>query len=118
MKLVQYIYKSKGLKFLKNNVDESQLSVAVKIYKHVNPDIDHQHMPGEVFKGQFYIDENYMNDKRGIDQLQQLKNCSVTYKMSNYSSNPVITICNIHYQKRPIIVRFDSSNKMTIIFID
>ncbi|OIR12797.1 hypothetical protein GALL_58640 [mine drainage metagenome] len=119
IKWTSYTYNKEGLIFNKNDYDTTHLGVAIKLYRNTDPAVDQNNMATRTFKGELFIDENYMNDKRTIEQLQKLKNCSVTYKESTFSSHTGIVICNIIYQKRPINVRFDfMTNQLTCIFIN
>lgn len=116
--LVSYTYKKLGLIFTKNDDEISTLSIAVKLYRNTTPSIDHSNMPTNTFGGELFIAENYMNDKRQIAQLEKLKNCTVTFKQWNSSSQAVVISCDIIYQERPIRLLFDAaSHKMTCIFI-
>lgn len=119
MNLTIYKYKKDGLIFSKNDNDISKLSIALKLYKNSDPFVDQNNMPTNTFKGTLYIDDNFMNDKRHINQLQKLKNCTVTFKESSFNSQTGIIGCNIKYLNRPISVLFDfKTNEMTCIFIN
>jgi len=118
-KWTKIIYNKKGLIFSKNEYDTSSLLVAIKLYKNMNPEVDRNNMSTKTFNGDLFIDINYMNDKRRIDQLQKLTNCLVSYKESTFASHTGIVICNILYQKREIRALFDfQTNNLTCIFID
>jgi hypothetical protein len=118
-KWTQIIYNKKGLIFRKSEHDTSSLLVAIKLYKNMNPEVDQTIMSTKTFNGDLFIDINYMNDKRRIDQLKKLTNCLVSYKESTSDSHPAIIFCNILYQKRKIRALFDyQTNDLTCIFID
>ena len=113
------IYKKKGLIFSKNDYDTSNLLVAIKLYKNTNPDVDQNNMSTKAFNGELFIDINYMNDIKRIEQLQKLSNCLVTYKESTFASHTGIVSCNILYRTRAIRALFDfQTNDLTCIFID
>ena len=73
------------------------------------------------FKGELYIADNYMNDKRTIEQLQKLNNCTLQYQQSHISAfgQPhTITIANLIYQESLVNILFDSdTNETTCVFI-
>lgn len=112
-------YNNEGLIFTKHDNDSSHLSVGLKLHRNTDPLIDQNNMNTKTFKGIFFIDENYMNDKRRIDQLQQLIYCSVSFKESNFSAHTGIIDCIIFYKKRSIKALFDfQTNELTCIFIN
>lgn len=118
MKLTSYTYKKEGLIFSKNDYDTSKITLAIKLYQNSNSVVDQNNMPTKTFKGELFIDNNYMNDKRKIEQLQKLINCSVDYKEISFESRSRIVLCKIVYQKRQIDVLFDfETNEATCIFI-
>lgn len=118
-KWTKIIYNKKGLIFSKNEFDSSNLSLAVKLYKNTDPEVDRNNMSTKSFHGELFIDTNYLNDKRRIDQLQKLSNCLVSYKESTFLSHTGIINCNIFYRKREIRALFDfQTNNLTCIFIN
>jgi len=119
LKWTKIIYKEAGLIFSKPDDDSSTLSVAIKLHKNTNPEVDRNNMPTNTFNGDLFIDINYMNDKRKISELQKLKNCSVSFKESPFASHTGIVSCTISYQKREIRALFDfQTNELTCLFID
>ena len=70
-----YTYASQRLIFTKYEADSSVLSISVKIQRNENPAVDQYNMATRVFRGKFFIETNYMNDKIQIDQLYKLNNC-------------------------------------------
>ena len=72
----------------------------------------------ETFKGQLYIAENFINDKRQIEQLQNLNNCSVTVSKASLGSYSTIIGGDIIYQQNVIRISFDRQTKeLTDVFI-
>lgn len=118
-KWTKIIYNKKGLIFGKKEFDSSNLSLAVKLNKNTDPEVDRNNMSTKPFNGALFIDINYMNDKITIDQLQKLTNCLVSFKESTFLSHTGIIYCNIFYLKRDIRALFDfQTNNLTCIFID
>jgi hypothetical protein len=118
-KWTKIIYNKKGLIFSKNELETSNLLLAIKLYKNTNSEVDQNNMSTKTFTGELFVDINYMNDKRTIDQLQKLDNCKVSYKESTFLSHTGILYCNILYRKREIRALFDfQTNNLTCIFIN
>ena len=116
---LNYTYKRLGLQFTKNDYEPEKMSVSIKLYKnsgsfqYQNPDIY------GTFKGALFIAENYLNDKRKIEDLQRLKNCTITYEESTVNSHTIISFCKIIYKNRIIVVLFDyETNELTNVFIN
>jgi hypothetical protein len=121
MRSETYTYSSKGLIFRRNkDHDTAQLSISIKLRRNQNWVADQNIMPTETFKGELFIDENYMNDKKTMSQLQKLKSCTVTYTEHMFSSGRTVAIFgNIQCRQRPIRLIFDIQvNEMTCVFID
>lgn len=119
MKLVSYTYKKSGLVFNKNDYDTINLYVSIKLRKNSNADVDHNNLPVKPFKGELYIESNFMNDKQSIDDLQNLQNCSVSFTKATMLSHTGIVYCKITCQNRPIRVLFDFLKDVpTCIFIN
>ena len=119
MKWTSYTYNKKGLIFSTKDYDTTHLFVFIMLYRNTNPLVDQNNMPTKTFKGELFIGNNYMNDKRRIDQLQKLDDCLVSFEESTFASHTGITICNIIYQKRSIRVHFDfQTNELTWISIN
>ena len=89
-----------GLFFRKYDYDTSKLSVGIKLYRDTDPKEDRQDELTETFKGQLYIAENYINDSRTIEELQKLKNCSVTVTQASLGSFSTIIGGDIIYEKK------------------
>ncbi|HWR31937.1 MAG TPA: hypothetical protein VN451_00310, partial [Chitinophagaceae bacterium] len=88
-------YKDLGLIFTKNDYDPKSLGIGVKLHKNSNPGVDWNNMPTKTFKGELYIDNNFMNDKRTIDQLKKMENCTVSYQESSFAGHTGIISCTI-----------------------
>lgn len=120
-KETSYTYKRLGLIFSKTDYDSTRLSIAIKLYRNSDPVVDENNMSTKPFKGELFIGDNFMNDKRTIEQLQKLNNCKLEYKQSHlsFSGQPrTITIANLIYQESLINILFDSaSNETTCVFI-
>ncbi|TAH13289.1 MAG: hypothetical protein EAZ12_01715 [Sphingobacteriia bacterium] len=108
---ISYIYKSKGIIFYRKDADTTKLGIGIKLQRNANPTVDQNNFPTSAFKGQFFIGNNYMNDKKTIEQLKQLKDCTFTFYQ------PVDG--RIVYKKRNISTLFDfMENELTCIFIE
>jgi hypothetical protein len=119
IKWTKITYKDIGLILTKNNYDPAILAIGVKLHTNSNPNVDWNNMPTKIFKGKLYIDNNYMNDKRTIEQLKKLENCTIRYKESSFGSRTGIISCNIIYLDKEIRALFDfQTNELTCIFID
>lgn len=114
-----YTYSSKGLVFHKNkDYDTVALSIGIKMNSNLNWYVDQSMMPTKTFTGSFFIDDNYMNDKKTADQLKQLRNCTISDEPLAFHSKGII-FRDIVYQKRPVSVVFDFlANTVTCIFIN
>lgn len=118
IKWVRITYSKLGLMFSKNDYDPAALALAVKLHKNTKPDIDWNNMPTKVFNGELYIDGNYMNDKRTIDQLQTMQSCKVSYQESSFAGHTGITQCQIICLDTNIRALFDfQTNELTCVFI-
>jgi hypothetical protein len=107
----KYIYRSKGIIFTKNESDTTQLSIAIKIQRNSNEEVDQNNMPTKVFAGSLFIGDNYMNDKRQVEQLKKLNDCIMTYNK--------VFMSVLVYQQRQIKVLFDlMTHEVTCIFIN
>jgi hypothetical protein len=114
----EVIYKKLGLIFTKNDYNPISLGIAVKLHKNLNPAVDWNNMPTKTFKGELFIDNNYMNDKRTIDQLKKMENCTVSYQVSSFAGHTGIISCNIICLDKDIRALFDfQTNELTCIFI-
>ena len=104
-------YYDLGLFFRKYDYDTTKLSVGIKLYRDTDPKEDKQSELTETFKGQLFIADNYINDKRTIEQLQQLKNCSVTIDQASLGSYSTIIGGDIIYEQNIIRLSFDRKTK-------
>lgn len=118
IKWMRITYSRLGLIFNTNNYDPNALAIAVKLHKNTNPGVDWNNMPTNIFKGEFYIEGSYMNDKRTIAQLQTMPNCKVSYQESSFAGHTGITQCKIICLDSDIRALFDfQTNELTCIFI-
>jgi hypothetical protein len=93
------------------NVDTGDISIFIKLHKNSNPAVDYNNLPTKVFKRELFIGDNYMNDKRDVAELQQLKNLAIDYQQR-------LTMAQIIYQQRPIKLLFDIKTALaTVIYI-
>ena len=111
-------YYDLGLFFRRYDYDTTKLSIGIKLYRDTDPKEDKGNGLTKPFKGQLYIADNYINDKRTIEQLGQLKNCTVTVdyaSVGSYSSN---IGGDIVYQQSVIRIVFDTkTNELKSVFI-
>jgi hypothetical protein len=83
-KTTSYNYNNLGLIFSKYDSDSTKLSIAIKLNRNSDPRVDMTNMATDRFKGDLFFANNYINEKKRINQLQELKDCKITYyKMSN-----------------------------------
>ena len=118
IKWMSITYSKLGLIFNTNNYDPNALALAIKLHKNTKPDVDWNNMPTKIFNGELYIDGNYMNDKRTIDQLQKMQNCKISYRESSFAGHTGITQCQIICLDTDIRALFDfQTNELTCVFI-
>ncbi len=118
-KWTKVTYSKSGLIFTKSDDDSSKLLLAIKLYKNRNPEVDQNNMPTKAFTGSFFIDSNYMNDKKRVEDLQGLSNCHVNCQESSFAGRTGLIFCDILYQKRGIRALFDfQTNELSCVFID
>ena len=111
-------YYDLGLFFRRYDYDTTKLSVGIKLYRDTDAKEDKQSELTEAFKGQLYIADNYINDKRTIDQLKQLKNCSVTIMNASIGSYSTILGGDIIYEQNIIRLSFDiKTTELKAVFI-
>ncbi|HEX4875389.1 MAG TPA: hypothetical protein VFV31_01875 [Chitinophagaceae bacterium] len=115
---IRITYSRLGLIFTKNDYEPNDLAVAVKLHKNTNTGVDWNNMPTKIFSGGLYIEDNYMNNKRTIDQLQTMQNCKISYQESSFAGHTGIIQCNIVCLDSDIRALFDfQTNELTCIFI-
>ena len=117
----KYLYKKLGLVFSKSDTLNSQLMIGIKLKRNSNEEIDNNHLPTDVFKGELYIGDNYMNDKLTIEQLRALKDCRLDYKQTSLTlqqSPSAITQAKLIYSTKAYNLLFDSKTvQLSCIFI-
>jgi hypothetical protein len=113
-----YFYYDRGLFFRKYDYDTTKLSIGIKLYKDTDKKEDRDNDLTELFKGELFIADNYINDKRTIEQLQLLKNCSVTTNYVSLGSYSFPIGGDIIYLRNIIRISFDKKTKeLTDVFI-
>ncbi len=111
-------YYDLGLFFRWYDYDTTKLSVGIKLYRDTDSKVDRQSELTEPFKGELYVAGNYINDKRTIDQLNELKNCSVTVSMVSLGSISSLLGGDIIYLENIIRLSFDrKTNELKAVFI-
>lgn len=111
-------YYDLGLFFRRYDYDSTKLSVGIKLYRDTDSKADRQSELTEPFKGELYVAGNYINDKRTIDQLHELKNCNVTVSMVSLGSISSLIGGDIIYQQNIIRLSFDrKTNELKAVFI-
>lgn len=111
-------YYDLGLFFRRYDYDTTKLSVGIKLYRDTDTKEDKQSELTEPFKGELYIADNYINDKRTLEQLQQLKNCSVTTSTVSLGSYSSLIGGDIIYLQNIIRLSFDrKTNELKTVFI-
>jgi hypothetical protein len=113
-----WFYSDLGLLFRTYDYDTTKLSIGIKLHRDTDPKEDKQSELTEPFKGQLYIADNYINDKRTIEQLQQLKNCSVTVDKASLGSYSTVIGGDIIYEQNIIRLSFDKKrNELKSLFV-
>lgn len=114
-------YKKLGIVISKANADSAGFSMGIKLQRNSNGEVDFNNLPTDIFKGELYIGGNYLNDKKTIEQLQQLQNCTLDYKQTDLTMqySPVsIIIGKLNYLKKSYRLLFDSKTaQLTCIFV-
>lgn len=117
-KLTTVFYYDKGLFFRRYDYDSTKLSIGIKLYRDTDNKEDRENELTEAFKGQLYIAENFINDKRQIEELQNLTNCSATVSKATSGSYSTIIGGDIIYKQNVIRISFDRQTKeLTNVFI-
>jgi hypothetical protein len=104
-------YYDLGLFFRRYDYDTTKLSVGIKLYSDTDPKEDKQSELTETFKGQLFIADNYINEKRTIEQLKQLNYCTVTVSQASLGSYSTIIGGDIIYEQNIIRLLFDRKTK-------
>lgn len=111
-------YYEQGLFFRRYDYDTAQLSVGIKLYRDTDKKEDRENELTEPFKGELFIADNFINDKRTIEQLQLLKNCSVTRSYVSLGTYSYPIGGDIIYLQSVIRISFDKkTNELTDVFI-
>lgn len=120
-KVFKYVYKKLGLVFSKSDTLTSQLMIGIKLKRNSNDEVDNNNLPTDVFKGELYVGDNYMNDKLSIEQLRTLKDCRLDYKQISFTlqqSPSTISQAKLIYSTKAYNLLFDSKTvQLTCIFI-
>jgi hypothetical protein len=113
-----YFYYDLGLYFRKYDYDTTILSVGIKLYRATDARDDRRNQLTKPFTGELYIADNYINDKRTLEQLNELKNCSVTVTSVSFGSYSQVIGGDIMYQESIIRISFDRlTDELTGVFI-
>jgi hypothetical protein len=111
-------YYDLGLFFRRYDYDSTKLSVGLKLYRDTDAKEDRHSELTEPFKGELYIADNYINDKRTLEQLQRLKNCSITTSSVSLGSYSFLIGGDIVYLQNIIRLSFDrKTNELRSVFI-
>jgi hypothetical protein len=111
-------YYDLGLFFRRYDYDTTKLSVGIKLYRDIDSKEDRQSELTETFKGELYIADNFINDKRTLEQLQKLKNCSVTTSSVSLGSYTSLIGGDIIYLQNIIRLSFDKkTSELKAVFI-
>ncbi len=111
-------YYDLGLFFRRYDYDTTKLSVGIKLYRDTDPKEDRQSELTEPFKGELYIADNYINDKRTLEELQQLKNCNVTTSNVSLGSYSSLIGGDIMYRQNIIRLSFErKTSELKAVFI-
>ncbi len=117
--LTTYFYNDLGLFFRKYNYNKSALTFGIKLSDDTDPNKVKQNGLENIFKGDFFIDENFMNDKRKVSQLQNLKNCQVLFRYLSTSARDYLVEGEIIYGTNTITILFDETScELTTVFIN
>ncbi len=118
VKLTTVYYYTRGLYFCKYDYDTTKISIGIKLFINTDKKEDREIKLSEPFVGQLIIADNIMNDKRKVEQLNNLKNCSVTINKVNLGSYSRILGGDLIYQQNVIRLSFYKNTKeLTAVFI-
>ncbi len=111
IQITSYTYKRLGLVFRKSIDDTSLFSIRIKLSRHSDPTVDMRAMATQRFKGDLYFANTHMNKIKQLEQLQELKNCKITYlkqpiEVPNYPLAGVVG-ASVFYHKRSMHVSLD-----------
>lgn len=116
--LTTNFYSEIGLFFRRYDYDSTKFSVGIKLYHDSDAKFDREEAWKGVFKGQLYIADNYINDKRTMAQLDGLENCRVTYEQLRMGSYTSILGGDIIYGKNIIRLALDyHTTELNAIYI-
>lgn len=104
-------YYDLGLFFRKYDYDSTKLSVGIKLNRDTNKKEERKDELTETFKGELFIAGNYINDKKTLEQLHQLKNCYITTTHVSIGFNSSLIGGDIIYLQNIIRLSFDSKTK-------
>ncbi len=111
-------YYDEGLFFRKYDHDSTKMSIGIKLYREVDKSKERRTELKKPFKGKLYIAGNYINDKRQIEQLRNLENCSVVIKRLTFRETSAILGGDLVYMDNLIRLSFDNTTEeLTAVFI-
>ncbi len=122
IQVTRYTYKRLGLIFIKSDDDTTMFSIFIKLSRNSNPTVDMSAMATQRFKGDVYFANTHMNEVKQIEQLQEIKNCKITYlkqpvEVPNYPLAGVIG-ATVFYHKRAMHVSIDIfTDRVTVVYI-
>lgn len=111
IKITTDYYYDLGLFFRRYDYHTTKLSVGIKLFRDTDAKKDKESELTQTFRGDLYIADNYMNDKRTLSQLQQLKNCRVTTSAVSMGAYTYLIGGDIIYLKNIIRISLDQETK-------
>jgi len=118
-KKTTWYYHDLGLFFRKYENKPNRLHVGIKLYEELDPKMDKSRSELKfVFKGKLYIGEDYMNDKRTFEQLQNLESSTFNISTMLFGSYSQILGGELIYEGQQIRISFDKeTSEMTTLHI-
>jgi hypothetical protein len=118
LKLTTRSYNDLGLLFRRYDDDPTKLSVRIKLYRETDAKRERKDELTETFGGELYIAGNYLNGKRTLAQLKELRNCTVTTSSISFGSYTGLLGGDIVYGENVIRLAFDKqTSELISVFI-
>lgn len=118
-KQTTWYYHDLGLFFRKYENKPNRLHLGIKLYEELDPKMDKSRSElKSVFKGELRIGNDYMNDKRTFEQLQNLESSMFNLSTMLFGSYSQILGGELIYKGQQIRISFDKeTSKLTTIHI-
>ena len=114
-----WYYHDLGLFFRKYENKPERLHIGIKLHEELDPKMDKSRSQlKSKFKGELYIGDDYMNDKRTLAQLKNLKSSTFTLSTMMFGSYNQVLGGELIYEGQQIRISFDKeTSKLTTLHI-